>query len=137
MRSDRRRLPVALLAIVTVVLGLLSRADLPLPAPVVAYGGDTLYATLAFFLVALLRPGWPAWRIGLLALVACFAIELGQLIRTPWLDALRRTLPGRLVLGSGFLPSDLACYAAGVLLGATVDRLARSIGPADPPAPAR
>jgi len=29
----------------------------------------------------------------------------------------RGTLPGRLVLGAGFLWSDLVCYTAGVLLG--------------------
>lgn len=119
----RRRRPIGLLAALTVVLGLLSRADLPLPSLIAAYGGDTLYATLAFFLVALLRPAWPTWAIGLSALLGCFAIELSQLLHSPWLDALRRTLPGRLVLGSGFLLSDLACYAAGVLLGALVDRL--------------
>lgn len=129
MRPERPRRPIALLAATTVALGLLSRADLPMPGIVATYGGDTLYATLAFLLIALLRPGWPAWRIGLLALIACFAVELSQLIRAPWLDALRRTLPGRLVLGSGFLASDLVCYTLGVLFGAAADRLASSAAP--------
>lgn len=106
-----------------IALGLLSRADLPLPPLVAAYAGDTLYATLACCLVALIRPAWPAWGIGLLALLACFAVELSQLIQTPWLAALRRTLPGRLVLGSGFLASDLVCYAVGVLFGLLADWL--------------
>lgn len=132
MRPERPRRIVALLAVATVALGLLSRADLPMPALVAAYGGDTLYATLAFLLVALLWPGWPARRIALIALIACFAVELSQLISTPWLDALRRTLPGRLVLGSGFLGSDLVCYTAGVLLGAAVDGLLRRAGPPRP-----
>ncbi len=117
----RPRWRSALAAMLTVPLGLLTRADLPLPAFIATYGGDTLYATLIFFLAALLWPRWPTWRLALVALSFCYAIELSQLYRTPWLDALRGTLPGRLVLGAGFRWDDLLCYAVGVLLAATVD----------------
>jgi hypothetical protein len=109
-------------AALTVPLGLLTRADLPLPTFVAAYGGDTLYATLIFFLAALLWPRRPAWRLAVAALGLCYLVELSQLYHAPWLDALRRTLPGRLALGAGFRWDDLLCYAAGVLLGTIVDR---------------
>ena len=46
---------------------------------------------------------------------------MSQLYHAPWIDAIRDTLPGALVLGYGFLWSDLACYAAGVALGAGVE----------------
>lgn len=118
-RRDRMLLAAAALAVIS--LGLLTRADLPLPTMVATYGGDTLYATLVYLLVALAWPRWPTWRLSLVALGTCYAIELSQLVHTPWLDALRVTLPGRLVLGAGFLWSDLACYAVGVLLGAALD----------------
>ncbi len=118
-RRDRLRLAAAALAVIP--LGLLTRADLPLPAIVASYGGDTLYATLIYLLVALAWPHWATWRIGLVALGACYAVEISQLIQTPWLDALRETLPGRLVLGAGFLWSDLVCYTVGVLLGVGID----------------
>ena len=36
-----------------------------------------------------------------------------------------RTLPGRLVLGAGFLWSYLVCYTVGVLLGLGLDALLR------------
>lgn len=119
----RPRWRSALAAALTIPLGLLTRADLPLPAIIAAYGGDTLYATLIFFLAALLWPRAPTWKLATAALGFCYAIELSQLYHAPWLDALRRTLPGRLVLGSGFRWDDLLCYAAGVLLAAAVDRL--------------
>jgi hypothetical protein len=116
-RPRRARLHLALAALAVIPLGLLTRADLPLPPLVASYGGDTLYATLVYLLVALVWPAWPSWRLGAVALSLCFAVELSQLLQVPWLDALRATLPGRLVLGTGFLWSDLTCYAAGVLLG--------------------
>lgn len=59
--------------------------------------------TLVYLLVKL---GWlrqPVWRIGLIALTICFAVELSHLIQMSWPAALRATLPGRLVLGTGFL----------------------------------
>ncbi len=49
------------------------------------------------------------------------AVELSQLYQAPWLDAIRSSLPGRLVLGRGFLWSDLACYAASLALAAVAD----------------
>jgi hypothetical protein len=117
----RPRWRSALAAALTIPLGLLTRADIPLPAVIATYGGDTLYATLSFFLATLLWPSWPTWRLASVALGFCYLIELSQLYQAPWLDALRGTLPGRLVLGAGFRWDDLLCYAVGVLLAATID----------------
>ena len=44
-------------------------------------------------------------------------------IPPPWIDSIRHTTLGGLVLGFGFLWSDLACYAAGVGLGVTIEML--------------
>lgn len=120
-RLPRERRHLAAAALAVIALGLLTRANLPLPALIVTYGGDTLYATLIVLLIALLWPQAPRWRVGLLALGFCVAVEVSQLARAPWLDAIRATLPGRLILGAGFLWSDLACYAVGVLLGIALD----------------
>lgn len=116
-RAARPRWRIALAAALTVPLGLLTRAGLPLPALIRTYGGDTLYATLVCFLVALFWRQAAAWRLALLAFGLSVAVELSQLIDTPWLESLRATLFGRLVLGAGFLWSDLVCYAGGALLG--------------------
>ena len=39
----------------------------------------------------------------------------------PWIDSIRRTTLGGLVLGFGFVWSDLACYAVGVGLGILIE----------------
>ena len=100
-----------------------------LPAWVGLYAGDALWALLVFWLLSLLRPAWPArWRAAGAALFA-LVIELSQLWQAPWLNALRATALGALVLGRGFLWSDLACYAVGVLLGWALDGWVRSPRP--------
>jgi hypothetical protein len=118
-RRSRGKIITAILVVIP--LGLLSRADIPLPALIATYGGDTLYATLVYLLAALLRPTRPASQLALVALTVAFTIEFSQLYQAPWITAVRATLPGRLVLGSGFLWSDLVCYAVGVLLGMALD----------------
>ncbi len=47
-----------------------------------------------------------------------------QLYHAPWIDSIRQTTLGGLILGFGFLCSDLACYALGVLLGVLIERIA-------------
>ena len=46
-----------------------------------------------------------------------FAVEFSQLYQAGWINAVRETHLGALVLGRGFLWSDLACYTAGVGAG--------------------
>jgi hypothetical protein len=135
----RSRATSLVLALLVVALGLASRSKaLPWPAFFAAYAGDTLWALLVFLLVRFLAPTRPRLHVAAVALAFSFAVEVSQLFHPPWLDALRRTLPGRLVLGAGFLWSDLVCYSAGVLAGlgletwrARAQAPARERGPAD------
>jgi hypothetical protein len=99
-----------------------------LPPFVAAYAGDTLYATMVFVALGILTPRASTARLAATALAISCAIEISQLHHAPWIDAIRRTLPGALVLGYGFLWSDVACYAAGVALGAGVELVVRSPG---------
>lgn len=96
-------------------LGLASRAATPWKDP-----GDALYATMMVFLVAASAPRLRPWIAAAVALACCVAIECSQLYRGAWVDAIRRTLPGRLVLGQGFHAFDLVDYAIGTALGAGV-----------------
>jgi hypothetical protein len=118
----RSRATSLVLALLVVALGLASRSKaLPWPAFFAAYAGDTLWALLVFLLVRFLAPTRPSLHVAAAALAFSFTVEVSQLFHPPWLDALRRTLPGRLVLGAGFLWSDLVCYSAGVLAGLGLD----------------
>ena len=52
--------------------------------------------------------------VAILALLVCFAIELSQLYHESWIDNIRANRLGGLILGSGFLYSDLLSYSIGV-----------------------
>lgn len=121
---------VGLLAgmILLVTLGLGSRtagARLYLPHFLVAYAGDTLWASLVYLCVLFLGPRLPVPRAAAWALGLSVLDELSQLWHPPWLDALRARPLVALVLGRGFLVSDLVCYAVGVSLAACGDLLWR------------
>lgn len=117
------RLAYALAAAVTVALGLASRRP-GAPAFVVAYVGDALYAVLIYWLVAFVRPSLPTIRRAGLAWGICALIEASQAVHPAWLDALRAHRVVALVLGRGFLLSDLFCYAAGVIAAVAIERAA-------------
>src|SRR3954464_6144190 len=50
-------------------------------------------------------------------------IEVSQLYHAPWLDSIRHTTLGGLILGYGFLWGDLACYAVGIGLGVVIEAI--------------
>ncbi len=100
------------------VLGIGSRRFAALlPSFIAAYAGDTLWALAAFFGIGLLMPRASTRTVALLAMILSVAVELTQLYHAPWIDSIRQTTLGGLILGFGFLCSDLACYALGVGLG--------------------
>ena len=96
--------------------------------------GDALWAgMIAWWAVALAPRVRLIWR-GAGVYLFCVCVEWSQLYHTPALDAIRETRMGRLVLGSGFDPRDLAAYALGVagaaLLEAVIVTRRQRIGPA-------
>lgn len=120
---QRSRLVVFVLALLTVGLGFASRRfPGSIPDFVKLYAGDALWAMLAFWVLAFLFPRADTLALFFGALFISFAAEASQLYRTPWLDAMRSTRLGALVLGQGFLLSDLASYTVGAIVAALLDR---------------
>jgi hypothetical protein len=118
----RSRWRYAAAVVVTIAVGLASRAyRADLPWWLAKTAGDALYATMVVFGFGVLAPRMTTARTALAAIVFCFAIELSQLYRAPWIDAVRETTPGRLVLGQGFHAFDLVCCLIGVALGAGLE----------------
>jgi Protein of unknown function (DUF2809) len=114
------------LALGTIAIGLLVhwRAT-PLPFIVRDVLGDALWAMMVAWWAGALAPDMrPGVRSGL-ALAFCWAVEFSQLYHLPELDAVRRTTPGQLVLGSGFDVRDLGAYAMGVLAALLLERAIR------------
>jgi hypothetical protein len=122
-----RRNPLSWISLTTVVcaLGIGSRRYARhLPAFVAAYTGDTLWALAAFLGLGLVLPRASTLRVALLALTFSVVIEVSQLYHAPWIDSIRHTTVGGLVLGFGFVWSDLVCYAVGVGLGVVLEQVA-------------
>jgi threonine/homoserine/homoserine lactone efflux protein len=111
------------LSAATIVFGLATRRfRRSLPAAVGLYAGDVLWATMVYLLAAAIWPRASIRRLAVGTGAFALAIEVGQLYHAPWIDAVRNTRLGGLVLGFGFLWSDLACYAVGIALAVLIDR---------------
>ena len=112
------------IALLTVILlGLLSRSGVAfIPSVIREYAGDALWALAAFLLIGLLAPGLSLPRKILAAILISFAVEFSQLYQAPWIKAVRDTSAGGMLLGHGFLWSDLVCYLVGISIGAAVER---------------
>jgi hypothetical protein len=115
----RLRLIYFILVIATIIIGLLSRHFKCIPL----FIGDILWATMVYFIMRFLFINRHMKLVVVASLLFCFAIEFSQLYKAPWINELRHTLFGRLVLGEGFLWSDLLCYVVGVGIGFFVDDL--------------
>jgi hypothetical protein len=115
-------------AIAVVILGLASRRySRMLPEFLASYSGDTLWALTAFLGLGAFFTKWSTLRVSVTALLFAFAIELSQLYQSPWAAGVRHTRVGSLILGQGFLWSDLVCYSVGVALGSILDRLLQGL----------
>ena len=124
-RFERRRGLYVVLVAAVICCGLGSRSEfVALPAFLAKYSGDALWALMIFLGFGLLLPARSTATVAGLAALVCVTVECSQLYHAPWIDSVRHTTLGGLILGFGFLWSDLACYALGVLLGVLIERLA-------------
>jgi hypothetical protein len=90
------------------------------------YAGDTLWALMLFLLVSTLLAGRPIRTRATISLALAFLVEI---YHAPWIDSIRQTTLGGLVLGFGFLWTDLACYSVGIVTGSLTEWGIRRFGP--------
>ncbi|MCY2978168.1 MAG: DUF2809 domain-containing protein [Planctomycetota bacterium] len=120
------RITYLILALATTLVGLASRRYRPhLPSFIGEYSGDVLWALMLFLVVSFVLAGRPLFQRCIVSLVLAFAVEVSQLYHSPWIDGIRSTTLGGLVLGFGFLWSDLVCYLVSVAAGVLADRFLR------------
>lgn len=124
MPLARNRTPYLLLIIVVVIIGLPTRLfPDSLPDFMVTYGGDTLWALMIFLVFPLIFPRKPTLTLFIFALMLAWGIELSQLYQADWINDFRDTRIGGLLLGHGFLVSDMIVYLLGIGIGALIDRV--------------
>ncbi len=114
----KARLIYTFLFLITIGIGLISREIAIIPLWI----GDALWAVMIFWLMALLFPSFQVIRLMLVSLAICYVVEISQLYQAEWINELRRTLPGRLILGQGFLWSDLWAYTIGVFTAGVIQK---------------
>lgn len=120
--TARNRVHHALFVLLVIGAGLFLRSRYCGAPPVIEkYGGDALWALVVFLGLGFLFPRAGTFTLALTALTISWGVEFFQLYRAPWLDALRATLPGRLILGSTFNLPDLPAYALGIATGAMAE----------------
>lgn len=120
----RNRWVYIVLIVITMTLGISSRKfGQYLPGFVRNYAGDTLWALMVFWGIGFLFVKLSTGKAMIAAFIVSYLIEFSQLYHADWINALRHTALGGLILGFGFLWSDLACYTVGILFGGGFERV--------------
>src|SRR5450432_25698 len=104
MTLKKRRLLYFLLFILIIPIGLSTRKEPQWYFSLIAnYGGNVFWSTMFFFIFRFL---WSAGAV--------------------WIDKIRATFLGSMLLGNTFLWSDILCYMVGTVLGWLISLIADS-----------
>jgi hypothetical protein len=118
----RRRLYLIAAIFVTVALGLASRKYRWLfPSALGKYPGDVFWAQTAYWSLCLVFPSASIARVASYALAVSCADELSQLYQALWINRIRATTMGHLILGSAFSWLDMLAYTVGVGLCVAIE----------------
>ena len=124
--APRSRSRLVYLILVGVVIGIglvLHSRVIPMPVVLRKYSGDALWALMVFLALGLIFNRASTGRLALAAYCFAATIEVSQLYHAPWIDSIRATTLGVLVLGSTFNWPDFIAYAVGIGAGAIGEML--------------
>ena len=109
----RRKILVSLIGIIVLIpLGLYSRHLKWIPEET----GDALWAMMVFCLWRIILVKQSLRLVAIISLTHSFLVEFSQIRRWSWLVSFRSTFIGHMMLGQGFLWTDLLAYLIGILL---------------------
>ena len=130
MVTSRYRIIYALTVLVIIILGIGSRKfSSSLPFFIADNSGDVLWAGMVYFgLRCLFINKSLQWAFGA-SLIFSFLIEFSQLYQADWINVIRHTTLGALVLGKGFLMVDLLRYFTGITMSYLADLFALKHAP--------
>lgn len=127
MSIKRKRILYIFLVFVVIILGLASRKyGSFIPGFLKGNAGDTLWSIMVFFIFRTIFYNKKTKLIFIYTIAFSYAIEISQLYHAPWIDAIRATTLGGLVLGYVFSFNDLICYAVGALIADIFDKIIQS-----------
>ena len=107
-----------------IIFGLGSRTfPRHVPQLITPYLGDVLWAFCVYLIIGCLFPRLSTLKVFLFTILFAYSIEATQLYRAPWIDAIRADKLVTLVLGHGFMWTDIFSYTFGSVLGVIFDRV--------------
>lgn len=116
-------------ALVVIVLGISSRAFTDqLPLFISSHAGDALWGSMVYLGFRVLLTRHKLFLPLILSLIVSFGIEFSQLYQEDWINGIRSSLLGGLILGKGFLWIDLIRYSAGIGITFVLDGLCLWLG---------
>lgn len=117
------RMLYALMVFAFTIAGYCSRlyAD-KYPAYISEHLGDALWAGMVYLIFRTLWPEKSLFFALIMSLSFCFIIEISQIYQANWINHIRSTTLGALVLGRSFIFIDFIRYTAGVFIAFLIDR---------------
>ncbi|WP_019911678.1 ribosomal maturation YjgA family protein [Paenibacillus sp. HW567] len=113
--------------LIAIVLGLSSRAfGDRLPPFAASHLGDALWAVMVYFAFRMLFTRRIMGLSLVLSLIFSYGVEFSQLYQADWINGLRSTVAGALILGKGFLWIDLLRYTVGISFAYALDHVCLS-----------
>lgn len=124
LRYRNMRIAYLTAVVITIFLGLASRKFSHLLLVFIAQNsGDVLWAMMVYFGFRFLLVRKSLLTAIWLSFSFSFSIEFSQLYHEDWINQIRGTLLGALILGKGFLTVDLIRYTAGIMIATVLDRM--------------
>lgn len=118
----RNRFYYLILVIGTIIIGLSARRYSDFLPEIINLGlGDALWALMLYWMIGFLFPNLSIRKLAFVSLSICFLVEFSQLYQVDWINGIRSNRLGRLVLGRGFLWSDLVAYTVGLISGVGIE----------------
>lgn len=121
--SFNKRFTYLFLIGITIFFGLASRKYSQALWPFFSENaGDVLWASMVYFGFRFLLVHKSLRTAIIASVVFSFGIEFCQLYQASWINEIRNTRLGSLILGHGFLFVDLIRYTIGILLAMLLDK---------------
>jgi glycopeptide antibiotics resistance protein len=125
MNRMTKRSIYLLVLFVIICIGLYSKRMTGIITEIIDFK-DVVWAMMVYFLFRIVFIDWSIKKIAVIGILFSFMVEVSQLYHADWIDKLRETYLGELILGSGFVWSDLLAYLCGIGFGIIIDYLIES-----------
>jgi len=84
---------------------------------------DIIWAAMVYFVFRIVFINGSFLKVAVAGILFSILIETSQLYHADWIDKIRDSFLGKMILGSSFVCSDLLAYTVGILSGLLIDYL--------------